>query len=63
MDYTLHRISKRDSLEILSAYYRVPACMIMRANELHDAEGFKNLKDLKIPNRRWCNKCGGKQKR
>jgi len=57
MDFTVHRIRKSDSLEALSAYYRVPVCMIMRANRLNDPEGFKGLRELKIPQRRWCNDC------
>jgi hypothetical protein len=59
MDFTFHRIRKHDRFEFLSAYYRVPVCMIMRANSLNDAEGFNGLKELKIPKRCYCNKCGG----
>jgi hypothetical protein len=55
--YTLHRLRRTERIEMLSAYYRVPVCMIMRANSIKDPKDFVSLQELKIPKRCYCNKC------
>lgn len=47
-----HKIKKGELLEHISARYRVPVCMIVRAND------FKIDKDeIEIPKVCYCNKC------
>ncbi len=55
----VHRIKRTDRLEALSAYYRVPVCMIMRANSFSDPQDFFKCKEIKIPKKCYCNRCGG----
>ncbi len=58
---TIHRLRRTDRLEALSAQYRVPVCMIMRANALTDARQLFRLRELKIPHRCFCNRCTEQQ--
>ena len=53
-----HVLSPRDTLEKLSVYYRIPVCMIMRANNITKAPG-KRIKKLKIPDRCYCRQQNG----
>ncbi len=55
---TVHRIRRTDRLEMLSAYYRVPVCMIMRANSFSDPQDFLKCKEIMIPQKCYCNRCG-----
>lgn len=55
---TVHKIRHTDRLEMLSAYYRVPICMIMRANALSSPQDFLLCKEIKIPYKCYCNRCG-----
>jgi LysM repeat protein len=55
---TVHRLRHTDTLEALSAMYHVPVCMIMRANELKTECRLSELRELKIPPRCHCNRCG-----
>lgn len=55
---TVRRIRRTDRLEMLSAYYRVPVCMIMRANSFTDPQDFLLCKEIKIPEKSYCNMCG-----
>ena len=54
---TTHRLRRSDSLESLSAQYRVPVCMIVRANMLGDGRLFADCLEIKIPHRCHCNRC------
>jgi spore germination protein len=54
---TLHRLKRTDTLEALSASYRVPVCMIMRANALGTDCSLSQLRTLKIPPRCYCIRC------
>lgn len=56
---TVHKLGRLDKLETLSAYYRVPVCMIMRANAFADPEEIFTCKEIKIPRRCYCNRCAG----
>ena len=58
---TIHRMRRTDRLETLSAQYRVPVCMIMRANALADPQQLSHLRELKIPYRCFCNRCAQQQ--
>lgn len=58
---TIHRLRRTDRLETLSAQYRVPVCMIMRANALADAQQLPRLRELRIPHRCHCNRCAEQQ--
>ena len=58
---TIHRLRRTDRLESLSAQYRVPVCMIMRANALADMRQLSQLRELKIPHRCFCNRCAEQQ--
>ena len=55
--FTVHRLRRTERIEALSAYYRVPVCMIMRANSINDPKDLSSLKEIKIPDRCYCNKC------
>lgn len=59
---TVHTVKRTDSLETLSAKYRVPVCMIMRANSLKTVKDFANCRKLNIPRRCYCNRCAGAEK-
>jgi hypothetical protein len=52
----IHRLGRTDSLEMLSAMYRVPVCMIMRANELDAASQLTGCCKLRIPRKCFCNR-------
>ena len=52
-----HRLGRTDSLEKLSAMYRVPVCMIMRANGLDGACQLTECRELRIPRKCFCNRC------
>mgnify|MGYP001279758513 CR=1 FL=1 len=54
---TVHRLRRTDTLELLSAMYRVPVCMLMRANALDAGCRLSELRELKIPRRCYCNRC------
>lgn len=58
---TIHRLRRTDSLERLSAQYRVPVCMIMRANALANGQPLSGLRELKVPHRCYCNRCAEEQ--
>lgn len=51
-----HYLRDGQSYEELSAKYKVPVCMIARANELSK----KTRKDISIPKRCYCNRCPAK---
>lgn len=55
---TVHRIKRTDRLEMLSAYYHVPICMIMRANSFSSPQDFLLCKEIMIPKKCYCNRCG-----
>ena len=54
---TVHKLTRKDRLETLSARYRVPVCMIMRANDIVYAQDIGHLSELKIPCICYCNRC------
>ena len=58
---TIHRLRRTDRLETLSAQYRVPVCMIMRANGLADVQQLACLREIRIPRRCHCNRCAEQQ--
>lgn len=58
---TVHRLRRTDRLETLSAYYRVPVCMIMRANSFTQPQDFLLSKEIIIPKKSYCNECGMEQ--
>ena len=53
---TIHRLKPSDRLEDLSARYRVPVCMIMRANSLLQPNSLLQHRELKIPCICYCNR-------
>jgi hypothetical protein len=53
----IHRLKRNESLEMLSAYYRVPVCMIIRANPDIDLNSNAAPIELKIPKKCFCNMC------
>ena len=44
-------------METLSAYYRVPVCMIMRANAFDNPQDIISCKEVKIPKKCYCHRC------
>lgn len=50
----VHRLKRTDTLEALSAHYRVPVCMILRANGLTGAKDFGRCRVLIIPHADYC---------
>lgn len=54
---TVHKMRRTDRLEMLSAYYHVPVCMIMRANSFTNPEDIFSCKELKIPKKCFCLRC------
>jgi len=48
-----HRLSKKVKAERLSAYYRVPVCMIMRSNGVADPKDLHG-KQIVVPERYYC---------
>ena len=57
-----HRMRRTDRLETLSAYYRVPVCMIMRANDMTRPADIVGLTEVKIPQRCYCRRCMAEEK-
>jgi hypothetical protein len=53
----VHKLKKNERLEMLSAYYRVPVCMIIKANESLKLEDTALPRELKIPKKCFCNEC------
>lgn len=51
---TVRRLRRTDRLEALSAQYRVPVCMIMRANGFLHAGDFGHCRELFIPRICYC---------
>jgi spore germination protein len=58
---TVHKLKRTDRLETLSAYYRIPVCMIMRANSFTHPQDFLLCKEIIIPKKSYCNECGMEQ--
>ena len=58
---TVHRLKRTDRLETLSAYYRIPVCMIMRANSFTHPQDILLCKEIVIPKKSYCNNCGMEQ--
>ncbi|MGI5848736.1 MAG: LysM peptidoglycan-binding domain-containing protein [Christensenellales bacterium] len=54
---TIHKMRRTDRLEMLSVYYRVPICMIIRANAFTDVQDIFSCKEIKIPKKCYCNRC------
>ncbi len=59
---TVHNVRRTDRLETLSAQYRVPVCMIMRANSIKTVNDFAKCRKINIPKRCYCNRCSGGEK-
>ena len=59
---TTHVLRRTDRLEMLSARYGVPVCMIMRANVLNTPEDIFACREIKIPKKDYCRRCAGGQK-
>ncbi len=55
----VHKMKPKEKIETLSAYYKVPVCMIMRANSINET-GFYG-KEIKIPKKCYCNRCAGEK--
>lgn len=51
---TTHQMRRADTLEMLSARYRVPVCMIMRANAAKRPEDICAGQTLKVPVTGYC---------
>ena len=58
---TVHSLSPAESIEMLSARYRVPVCMIMRANGIKSVRDFEKCRRIKIPRQCYCNRCEGEE--
>jgi len=52
-----HRLQRGETLELLSARYRVPVCMIVCANEGLRPETLRWGTTLVIPHKDWCSHC------
>lgn len=59
---TVHNLRRTDRLEMLSAQYRVPVCMIMRANGIKTVKDFERCKRINIPRQCYCNRCEDEEK-
>ncbi len=59
---TVHNLGAAESIEMLSARYRVPVCMIMRANGIKTLRDFERCRRVQIPRYCYCNRCGGEAK-
>lgn len=59
---TVHCVSRDDSPESLSARYRVPVCMIMRANGIKTTKDFERCRRINIPRACYCNRCEGEER-
>lgn len=59
---TVHILSRTDDPETLSARYRVPVCMIMRANGIKTVKDFGRCQRINIPRQCYCNRCEGAEK-
>lgn len=56
---TVHTLGPADSIEMLSVRYRVPVCMIMRANGIKTVRDFERCSRIQIPRQCYCNRCEG----
>ncbi len=54
---TVHTLGPAESIEMLSARYRVPVCMIMRANGIKTERDFERNRRIQIPRQCYCNRC------
>ncbi len=54
---TVHTLGPAESIEMLSARYRVPVCMIMRANGIKSVRDFERSRRIQIPRQCYCNRC------
>ena len=59
---TVHNLKRTDRLEMLSVQYRVPLCMIMRANGIKTVKDFERSRKINIPRQCYCNRCEGEEK-
>ncbi len=59
---TVHRMRRTDRLETLSAIYHIPVCMIMRANSFACPQDLFLCREVKIPKKCYCNRCGHEQR-
>jgi LysM repeat protein len=59
---TVYSLKRTDRLEMLSARYRVPVCMIMRANGIKTVKDFERCRRINIPRQCYCNRCEGEEK-
>lgn len=59
----VHRMRRTDRLETLSAMYHIPVCMIMRANSFTCPQDIFLCREVKIPKKCYCNRCGHEQRR
>lgn len=56
---TVHTLGYAETVEMLSARYRVPVCMIMRANSIKTVRDFERCRRINIPRQCYCNRCDG----
>lgn len=56
---TVHTIRAAETVEMLSARYRVPVCMIMRANGIKTVRDFERCRRINIPRMCYCNRYEG----
>ncbi len=54
---TVHTLRYAETVEMLSARYRVPVCMIMRANGIKTVRDFERCCRVNIPRQCYCNRC------
>jgi LysM repeat protein len=52
-----HMLRRGETLELLSARYRVPVCMIVCANEGLQPDALRWGTTLVIPHKSWCSRC------
>lgn len=55
-----HRLQRGETLELVSARYRVPVCMIVRANSSLRPEALAVGMTLVIPHKCYCGRCEAK---
>ena len=53
---TVHTLRPSETIEMLSARYRVPVCMIMRANGIKTVKDFERCRRVHIPRQCYCNR-------
>ena len=56
---TVHTLRAAETVEMLSARYRIPVCMIMRANGIKTMGDFERCRRINIPRICYCNRCLG----